>query len=68
MPSPRLLNADELSDHLNVPVSWVRRQTRLRTIPFIKAGRYVRFDLERVLEALNERTDDGKRQTPSTQP
>ena len=68
MNKQKLINADELSDHLNVPVSWVRRQTRLRAIPFIKAGRYVRFDLERVLEVLNERTDDGKRQTPSTQP
>lgn len=54
MPSPRLLNADELSDHLNVPVSWVRRQTRLKAIPFVKAGHYVRFDLERVLKHLEE--------------
>ena len=66
MQTKRLINADELSEHLCVPVSWVRRQTRLKTIPFIKAGRYVRFDLELVLESLNERTDDGKRQTPAT--
>jgi len=42
-----LLTPAELATMLRVPVSWVYAQTRGRSkagLPFVKMGRYVRFD------------------------
>jgi hypothetical protein len=43
-----LLTAEELADRLRVPTSWVREQTRSRSLegdplPHLRLGRYVRF-------------------------
>jgi hypothetical protein len=41
-----LMDSDELAAVLNVPVSWVREQTRSRAvdpIPHLRLGKYVRF-------------------------
>lgn len=58
----RLLDAKEVAGRLNVPVSWVREQTRLDAIPHIRLGRYVRFDWAEV-EAwlLEQRAGNGRR-------
>ena len=45
----RLLTADELAEHLKVPVSWVYEQSRQGNIPTHRLGRYIRFDLREVL-------------------
>jgi excisionase family DNA binding protein len=45
----RLLDAAEVADRLNVPVSWVREQTRADAIPHLKLGRYVRFEWDAVV-------------------
>ncbi len=47
----KLLTVKELADALNVPSSWIYRRTRLgsQAIPFIRIGRYLRFDLEQVI-------------------
>ena len=42
----RLVDAGTAAGHLNVPVSWVREQTRLGQIPYVPLGRYRRYDLE----------------------
>ena len=42
--SDRLLDAHEVADRLNVPVSWVRESVRSEAIPHIRLGRYARFD------------------------
>jgi hypothetical protein len=34
---------------------WLRTQQKIRSIPHIKIGRMVRFDVERVREALNKK-------------
>ena len=42
-----LMTPAELANMLRVPVSWVYAQTRGRSkagLPFVKMGRYVRFD------------------------
>ena len=46
-----LLTAEDLADHLKVPVSWVYEQSRLDNIPTHRLGRYIRFDLREVLES-----------------
>ena len=51
----RLLEAGEVAELLNVPVSWVREQTRRpdgEAIPHLRLGRYVRFEREVVLAWL----------------
>lgn len=35
---------------LGVPKSWVYFHTRRNTIPLIRLGKYVRFDLDRLIE------------------
>ena len=50
--SDRLVDAQAVADRLDVPVSWVREQTRSGAIPHLRLGRYVRFDLEDVDEWL----------------
>jgi excisionase family DNA binding protein len=50
-----LLTPQDVSKLLNVPVSWVRQQTRARAkhpIPHMKLGRYVRFQEHAVREWL----------------
>lgn len=52
--SERLLTPNELAELLGVSVSWIYQRTRLgqKAIPFLKVGKYVRFDPEEVLVFL----------------
>jgi hypothetical protein len=47
-----LIDAKQLADFLAVPVTWVWAATRNERIPYIKVGRYLRFDCEAVLARL----------------
>jgi excisionase family DNA binding protein len=51
-----LLMPEELADRLKVPVSWVYEQSRLGNIPTHRLGRYIRFDLNEVLESQKQKT------------
>ena len=55
----KLLTAEELAKRLGVPESWVRTEERLRRIPSVRAGKYVRFKLNDVERALAERQRQG---------
>jgi excisionase family DNA binding protein len=48
----RLLEAAEVAELLNVPVTWVREQTRSGAIPCVELGRYRRYDGAEVLAWL----------------
>ncbi len=51
----RLLDAKEAAELLNVPVGWVREQTRAGRMPHVPLGRYRRYresDLRAWLESL----------------
>jgi excisionase family DNA binding protein len=50
----RLETAQEVAEHLGVPVSWVRDHTRQGRIPHLKLGRYVRYRRELVDKWLDE--------------
>ena len=54
-----LVTPKELAEILKVPVSWIYQRTRLGTaaIPFIRVGRYVRFDPQQVIVFLKERQE-----------
>jgi excisionase family DNA binding protein len=56
-----LLTVPELADELKVKPSWVYGETRktgLGTIPRLKVGKYLRFNLDAVLEWLRKRQDE----------
>lgn len=53
----QLLSVQELAEKLNVPVSWIYSRTREGQIPFIKCGKYCRFELNRVLDFLRREGD-----------
>jgi excisionase family DNA binding protein len=55
----KLLTAGELAERLNLPESWIRNEERLRRIPSVRAGKYVRFRLSNVEQALAERQREG---------
>jgi excisionase family DNA binding protein len=55
-PPKRLLEANEVADLLAVPTTWVRTATRAGHLPHLRLGRYVRYELEAILEwAANRR-------------
>jgi excisionase family DNA binding protein len=45
---PRLVDAETLAQSLGVGIRHVRRLVDERRIPFVKVGRYVRFDVEQI--------------------
>ncbi len=56
-PSPTLASAEDMEAATGVPASWFATQARERRIPFVKLGRYVRFNPAEVLasEAMQRR-------------
>jgi len=48
-----LVTVDELARLLSVPRSWVYQRTAAGTIPLVRVGRYVRFDVGRVMRWLS---------------
>jgi predicted DNA-binding transcriptional regulator AlpA len=54
----RLIGANELAEALSVPISWVYSRTRIKgdgQIPNIRCGKYVRFDIDAVLDWLEKK-------------
>ncbi len=53
----KLLNIEDLSGFLNVPKSWVYRRTYKgcnedKRIPFLKIGKYIRFNFGDIIDWL----------------
>jgi excisionase family DNA binding protein len=60
----KLLTAEELADTLQVNKATVYEWVKSKTIPFYQAGRFVRFNLQEVLESQKKKTQtplDGMR-------
>ena len=52
-----LLTVKEIAKQLKVPISWIYTRTREKgadSIPRIKVGKYLRFDLKRVMEWIEK--------------
>ncbi len=56
-----LVGVRAMAELLGVPASWVYQRTRLGSsaIPFVKLGKYVRFDPEEVIEFFRAKGMDG---------
>jgi excisionase family DNA binding protein len=52
----QLLNAQEAADRLGVTEKWMRRKAQAREIPFIRLGRYLRFDPDQLDAYLSMHT------------
>ena len=50
-----LLTPEELAAALKVPVSWVYEQSRQGNIPTHRVGRYIRFQLQEVIDSQKNR-------------
>jgi excisionase family DNA binding protein len=60
MPAPvettaGLVDAAQAAAALNIPESWLRSQARQGKLPFVRLGKYVRFDIADVEQALRKR-------------
>jgi excisionase family DNA binding protein len=66
---PQLLDATQVAERLNVPISWVREQTRAGAIPYLELGRYRRYDWPAVVAWLEEqRAGQWRKHRPSLEP
>jgi hypothetical protein len=52
--SPKLVDAATLAEALQLPKSWLMSMARQHLIPSVRAGKYVRFNIEAVAEALRQ--------------
>ena len=57
----KLIGVNELAEILGVPLSWVyarSRETGRDSIPRIKVGKYVKFELDRVMDWLKKKNEE----------
>jgi excisionase family DNA binding protein len=60
---PTLIDVEALAGALGVGVRQIRRLVEERRIPFVKVGRYVRFDVDDVARWVDEHRFDECRRT-----
>lgn len=61
MENQELLTIDELSQRLKVPPSWIYDKTRRKgpgTIPAVRVGKYLRFNLGSVLDWCQKKGEE----------
>ena len=54
MPEQKLIDIKELSERISVPKGTLYNLVYLRRIPYVKAGRCLRFDPDEVFESLHQ--------------
>jgi len=59
MTDKKLLSVNELAEKLNVSATWVYARTKNNELPFLRCGRYCRFDFDEVLEYLKKKQRTG---------
>jgi len=62
-----ILDAAEMEKRTSIPASWWLEQARKKAAPHIRAGKYVRFDLNKILDALTigSRHEDSQSESTS---
>ncbi len=58
---PQLLTINQLADHRGSTPRHVRRLVAERRVPYLKVGRFVRFDPAEIAAWLDERRMPGRR-------
>lgn len=57
----RLVGVNEMAKILSIPSSWIYSRTRIKgdgKIPHIRCGKYVRFDIDEVLDWLQKKGEE----------
>ena len=54
-----LIDANEVSELLNVPLGWVREHTRNGHLPHVQLGRYVRYRRQSVIDYIDQQEAGG---------
>jgi excisionase family DNA binding protein len=54
----KLLTAEELAEKLQVHKATVYEWVKAKTVPFYQAGRFVRFNLQEVLESQRNKNEN----------
>ena len=57
----KLMTPNELANELSVPLSWIYSRSRQKgpnAIPLLRAGKYLRFDLQEVLKWLQKQQNE----------
>ena len=54
MEQRQLVDVHHMAQILGVPASWLYRRTSQGRVPFLKLGKYVRFDPVSVFESLKK--------------
>jgi excisionase family DNA binding protein len=54
----KLLTAEELAEALQVNVATIYQWTKSKTIPYYQAGRFIRFNLQEVLESQRKNNEN----------
>jgi len=57
---PLFVDAHEMAQILQVPVSWIYRKTSLNQIPCVRIGKYIRFEPQKVVEHYQKTGVEGK--------
>jgi excisionase family DNA binding protein len=57
---PRLLNIDELAEQLGVTTRHIRRLVAEKRVPYLKVGKFVRFDPAEIGEWLDHARPPGR--------
>jgi excisionase family DNA binding protein len=57
---PRLLNIDELAERLGVTTTHIRRLVAEKRLPYLKVGKFVRFDPAEITEWLDDARHPGR--------
>jgi excisionase family DNA binding protein len=65
---PTLIDAEVLAQTWGVPARHVRRLVEERRIPFVRIGRYVRFDIEQLAIWIDANRVDQYRPAPERKP
>lgn len=60
---PQLLTIDQLATQLGTSVRHVRRLVTERRVPYVKVGRWVRFDPTTIARWLDQHRVEGRRPT-----
>jgi excisionase family DNA binding protein len=55
---PTLIDIDTLAVHLGVSVRHIRRMIDERRIPFVKVGKFVRFDVDEIVRWVDDHRTD----------
>lgn len=56
--SPKLIGLNELAEILGIPPSWIYSRSRTDSIPMIRVGKYIKFDLDEVMAWLKKKNED----------